>query len=163
MHGSPISLFVAPYILLFFCISAYPIESCPLYPLGVTSQQTDHGETFFASAFVRPFGEDEEVLVEARQEARLASRFLLQREKRVPLGANGRLVGAKDEGSCFAEGRVYFSVSINLKSAAQAIALSEQLQKSLGSKQTREIPSYSWTAEGDRKADVEGIKQLLQR
>ena len=138
-------------------------ETCPPYPLGVSSQQDNDGKTYYASAFVRPFSEDEEALIEAYQEARLVSRILFQRDKRVPLGANGRLVGAKDEGSCVADGRVYFSVSINLKSAAQAIALSEQLRKSIAKTTTSQIPSYSWTADGNQQAEIAEIRDLLKR
>ena len=42
---------------------------------------------------------------------------------------DGRLRGAKDEDLCIADGRVYFIVSLNKKSALQAIELSERLKK----------------------------------
>jgi hypothetical protein len=149
-------------LLICFGKAARSNESCPIYPLGVTEKQTDNGETFYASAFVRPFRDDDESLIEARREARIAARLLLQRDERVPLGANGRLQGAMDEGSCVENGRVYFSVSINLKSAAQAIELNERLQKSLTAKPTPQVRSFSWTDDGKQETETEEIRRLIR-
>jgi hypothetical protein len=151
--------------VVWFLLAAVPARSdevCPKYPLGVTSQASGGDETFYASAFVRPFGDDEASLLDAQREARIAARSLLRRDKRVPLGANGRLVGAKDEGSCIADGRTYYSVSINAKSAAQAIALDEQLRKSLASKPAPQIPSFSWIGSSDENAATKEIERLLK-
>ena len=158
-------------LLFAFCISVLPVcfektakadETCPMHPLGITERQTNNGETFYASAVVRPFRDDEESLIESRREARIAARLLLQRDKRVPLGANGRLQGVKDEGTCTADGRVYFSVSLNLKSAAQAIELSDRLRKSLAAKPSPQLPSYSWTYDGKRDAESDEIRRQLR-
>jgi hypothetical protein len=71
MPSPRISLFAGVWVIaLLISRSASSTESCPLYPLGVTSQQTNDGETYYASAFARPFREDEEAFMEARQEAR---------------------------------------------------------------------------------------------
>jgi hypothetical protein len=156
--------------LIASCVSVLPVcfvktakadEICPTYPLGVTERQTNNGETFYASAFVRPFRDDEESLIESRREAQIAARLLLQRDKRVPLGANGRLQGVKDEGTCVAGGRVYFSVSFNLKSAAQAIELSERLRKSLAAKPTPQLRSFSWTDDGKQDTETEELRRLI--
>jgi hypothetical protein len=164
MHRSRMSLFAGGAALCsLISTPANSIESCPLYPLGVTSQQTDDGETYYASAFARPFTEGDEALIEAHQEARLSARLYLRRDKHVPLGTNGQLIGAKDEGSCVADGRVYFSVSINLQSAAQAIKLSERLKKSLAAKPSPEVPSYSWSADESEKPETKEIRDLLKR
>ena len=156
-------LFAGCISVLPFCfgIAAKADEPCPTYPLGVTERQTNNGETFYASVFLRPFRDDEELLIESRREARIAARLLLQRDKRVPVGANGRLQGVKDEGTCTADGRVYFSVSFNLKSAAQAIELSERLRKSLAANPTPQLPSFSWTADGKQDAESEEFRRLL--
>jgi hypothetical protein len=164
MLSPRISLFAGVWVIvLLISRSASSTESCPLYPLGVTSQQTNDGETYYASAFARPFREGEEASIEARQEARLSARLYLKRDKRVPLGANGRLLGVKDDGSCVADGRVYFSVSLNLKSAAQAIELNERLQKSVAAKPSPEVPSYSWSADESEKPETKKIQDLLKR
>ena len=67
------------------------------------------------------------------------------------------------KGSCVADGRVYFSVSINLKSAAQAIELNERLQKSVAAKPSPEVPSYSWSADEGDKPETKEIQDLLKR
>ncbi len=138
-------------------------DACPTHSVGVSTFQTDVGETLYASAFVRPFRNDDESLIEAQQEARIAARLLLQRDKRVPLGANGRLVGAIDEGWCSAEGRIFYTVSINMKSAAQAIELNERMRKSLAAKPTPQIPSYSWTGSAPERTEMKEIQRLLKR
>jgi hypothetical protein len=138
-------------------------DGCPPHPVGVSASQTSAGETLYASAFVRPFRNDDDSLIEARQEARMAARLLLLRDKRVPHGANGRLVGARDEGSCSAEGRVFYTVSINQKSAAQAIELNERMRKSLAAKPAPQIPSYSWTETAPDNPDTNEIRRLLKR
>lgn len=165
MHRSRAFLFASCVSVLLVCFgkAARSNESCPIYPLGVTEKQTDNGETFYASAFVRPFRDDDDSLIDARREARIAARLLLQRDKRVPLGANGRLQGAMDEGSCVENGRVYFSVSINLKSAAQAIELNERLQKSLAAKPTPQLRSFSWIDDGKRDTESEETRRLLRQ
>jgi hypothetical protein len=81
----------------------------------------------------------------------------------VPHGADGRLQGVKDEGTCAADGRVYFSVSFNLKSAAQAIELSERLRKSLATKSTPQVPSFSWIEDGKQDTENEEIRRLLKQ
>jgi hypothetical protein len=68
-----------------------------------------------------------------------------------------------DEGSCVENGRVYFSVSINLKSAAQAIELNERLQKSLAAKPTPQLRSFSWIDDGKRDTESEETRRLLRQ
>ena len=142
--------------------SASSVEPCPLYPLGVTSHQTNEGETYYATNFARPFTDGEEALIEAHQESRLSARLLLRHDKRVPHPTNGRLVGAIDQGSCVADGRVYFSVSINLKSAAKAIELDERIKKSLTAKPTTGVPSYSWVTDENERTDTKDIRDRLK-
>jgi len=100
-------------------------------------------------------------LIESRREARIAARLLLKRDKRVPFGANERLQGVKDEGTCVSDGRVYFSVSFNLKSAAQAIELSERLRNSLTTTPPPQLPSFSWTADGKQDIESDAFRRLL--
>jgi hypothetical protein len=121
------------------------------------SQQTNDGETYYASAFARPFREGEEALIEAHQESRPSARLPLLRDKRVP-----RLVGAIDQGSCVADGRVYLSVSINLESAAQGIELTKHLKESIAAKPTIEVPSYSWIADEREGAETKEIRDRLK-
>ncbi len=120
-------------------------QACPIYPLGVTEQRGEKGETFYASAFVRPFKDDEASLIEARSDAGIAARLMLKRDNRVPHGDHGRLYGVKDEGTCVKDGRVYSSVSVSPESAAQAIKLHEQLRKSFAKQPFPQIDSFSWT------------------
>jgi hypothetical protein len=127
------------------------------------NRQTNDGETYYASAFARPFREGEEALNEAHQEARLSAHLYLKRDKRVPLGASGQLIGANDEGSCVADGRVYVSVSINLKSAARAIELNERMQRSVAAKPSPEMPSYSWSADENENLETKKVRDLLKR
>lgn len=157
---------VASGMVALLSFSANPLraeEPCPLRHLGVSSSPTEAGETFYASAFVRPFKNDDESLIEAQQEARIAARILLAHDKRVPLGVNGRLVGARDEGTCSNDGRVFFTVSISAKSAAQAIELKERMRKSLAVKPTPQIPSYSWTGSAAGSAEMKEIERLMKR
>jgi hypothetical protein len=150
-------------LLFFYSCSANAEDACPPHPVGVSVSQADASETLYASAFVRPFRNDNETIIEAQQEARIAARLLLQRDKRVPLGANGRLVGAKDEGACSAEGRVFYTVSINPKTAAQATQLNERMRKSLAAKPVPQIPNYSWTETKPDSPEMKEINRLFNR
>jgi hypothetical protein len=124
-------------------------SGCPPTPLGVTVSQTEQGEKFTASAFVRPFQEDEDSLAEARSEARIKAKLLLKRDSRVPRRNDGLLLGVVDLGSCLDSGRVYFTVSVDSKSVAEAIELNETLKKSLG-ENPAPVPSFSWL-EGEKQ------------
>ena len=142
---------------------AWSDEGCPRHPLGVTSQPSDRGETFYATASVRPFRDDDASLIESKQDARSAARLLLRQDKRVPLGLNGQLRGAIDEGSCVSGGRVYSSVSINAQLAAEAIELDQRLRKSLATRPAPQIPSYSWISGQSAYPEMKEIDNLLRR
>jgi len=165
LDRQPVLLLVGCAVLLMplFVGPARSGDACPKYPLGVTSKLSESGETYYATASIRPFKDDETSSIEAQQDARNAARLLLRKDKRVPLGSNGRLQGAIDEGSCVSGGRVYASVSLNSKSAAQAIELDERLRKSLATKPTPQIPSYSRVDGAGEDFQWAEIERLLKR
>jgi hypothetical protein len=140
---------------------AEALGKCPLTPIGVTETQTDRGGTFTASAFVRPLREDQDALADARTEARIAAKLLLRHNNRVPRESNGRLSGVMDLGSCIDSGRVYNTVSVDSKSAAEAIELNKILRTSLAEKPAP-LPSFSWFEDKAHDKLSDQIRQTLQ-
>lgn len=112
---------------------------CPVKPLGVS----EGGGTFYATAFVRPFSTDRDAVEDAKKDAVLASKSLLKRDGRIPLGKNGVLYGAKQDSFCYAHGRIYATTAISQESARQAIKISEQISSSIGNNNHLRLESYS--------------------
>jgi len=88
------------------------------------------------------------MIEDAKKDAFLASKILLKRDSRIPHAKNGVLYGVKDDGSCDAYGRIYATVSINEKSARQAIELQKQISSSLSKNTATGQQSYFWVDDG---------------
>ena len=159
LHSVIVSGGVFVLLLLLLGIGESRAE-CPFAPLGVVVRKTARGETFTATAFVRPLKDDEGGVTAARTEARIAARLLLKRDSRVPRGSDNRLLGVVDAGSCIEEGRVYFTVSLDAKTVAQAIELRQALQDSVG-RHPALVPSFSWI-ENERHEPISAqVRELL--
>jgi hypothetical protein len=131
-------------------ISALAEDVCPEGPLGITERVGEEGGIFYATAFVRPLSDDRASIDDAKNDARIAARIMLKRDPRVPRSKTGKLFGVIDERSCEADGRVYASVSVSVKSARQAIELDERIKEFL-KQAPPTIESYSRVFDADEQ------------
>jgi hypothetical protein len=132
-HLSRLALYAFVCLVPLFCwqTSVLAEDVCPVDPLGITERVDGEGKVFHATAFVRPLSDERASINDAKNDARIAARIILKKDPRVPRSKTGKLFGLIDKGSCEADGRVYASVSVSVKSAKQAIELDERIKQSL--------------------------------
>ena len=118
-------------------------QACPIKPIGVIEVSTGPDAIFFATASVVPFSTQAESAMDAKNDAKLAARLLLKKDRRIPKTQSNRLVGVIDIGDCQDGGKMFATVSVSVKSAQQAAKVADQISNSMKKSPTPASSSYS--------------------
>jgi hypothetical protein len=107
------------------------LAQCPPTALGVeerVSTERTGAKEWVSTAAFEAFGEEDEFIASATQDALLLARVYLRKDPRVPKTERGRLIGVEDAGVCRIGLRVYATVSVNAEKVALALRLQRELR-----------------------------------